>query len=188
VTAQKTVAGFAKLIAMPTLITMGIAGIWHGAGSQFVIFGVLHGVYITVNHAWRLWRPKSVTQKSSVAGLVASTLLTYLCVLVGQVFFRANSTHDAGLLIESLCGLRQGSRIGGEFTPVLLIIILFPIVWFMPNTQELLNQVPYDNRSRSVFRYVLQANSWTWAAAVGVLFVFALLFTSNTATFLYFQF
>jgi len=29
---------------MPTLVTMFLSGLWHGAGNQFLLFGVLHGV------------------------------------------------------------------------------------------------------------------------------------------------
>src|SRR3546814_18540125 len=44
---------FVSLLAVPTLITMGLAGVWHGAGWQFVVFGLLHGALLVLNHAWR---------------------------------------------------------------------------------------------------------------------------------------
>ena len=40
------------------LLTMFVSGLWHGAGYGFIIWGLLHGVYLTVNHAWRLIRPR----------------------------------------------------------------------------------------------------------------------------------
>jgi alginate O-acetyltransferase complex protein AlgI len=49
--------GFAALVAGPTLVTMGLAGVWHGAGTQYLIFGLLHGFYIVVNHAMRTFFP-----------------------------------------------------------------------------------------------------------------------------------
>ena len=33
------------LVAYPTVFTMFISGIWHGAGWHFVAFGLLHGFY-----------------------------------------------------------------------------------------------------------------------------------------------
>ena len=36
----KTAGGFAGSIALPTLFTMTLAGVWHGAGFQFVVFGL----------------------------------------------------------------------------------------------------------------------------------------------------
>ncbi len=55
--ATATLGGFTSLVAAPTLVTMGLAGIWHGAGTQYLIFGLLHGVYIAVNHAMRIFFP-----------------------------------------------------------------------------------------------------------------------------------
>ncbi|MCG8098700.1 MAG: MBOAT family protein, partial [Candidatus Thiodiazotropha taylori] len=37
-------------------ITMLLGGIWHGAGWTFVFWGMLHGFYLMVNHAWRKFR------------------------------------------------------------------------------------------------------------------------------------
>ena len=56
--AQATLEGFTSLIAFPMMFTFLIAGIWHGAGLQYVVFGCLHGSYLTINHAWRLFGPK----------------------------------------------------------------------------------------------------------------------------------
>src|SRR3954447_11662301 len=55
--ASASPTGFLSLVAGPTLITMGLAGVWHGAGTQYLIFGLLHGLYITVNHAARIFFP-----------------------------------------------------------------------------------------------------------------------------------
>ena len=46
------------MVVLPIFFTMSLAGIWHGAGLQFLIFGLLHAVYLTVNHAWRTFGPK----------------------------------------------------------------------------------------------------------------------------------
>jgi D-alanyl-lipoteichoic acid acyltransferase DltB (MBOAT superfamily) len=42
------------------MITMTLGGLWHGASWNFVLWGVLHGVYLAINHAWQMiWpRPK----------------------------------------------------------------------------------------------------------------------------------
>src|SRR5690606_1513201 len=48
-----TLGPFLVLLALPTLITMGLAGVWHGAGWQFVVLGLLHALLLIVNHAWR---------------------------------------------------------------------------------------------------------------------------------------
>ena len=35
------------------MITMLMAGLWHGAGWTFIFWGGLHGLYICINHVWR---------------------------------------------------------------------------------------------------------------------------------------
>jgi D-alanyl-lipoteichoic acid acyltransferase DltB (MBOAT superfamily) len=47
-------SAFISLLMVPTLFTMCISGLWHGAGYGFVIWGLLNGLYITINHGWRL--------------------------------------------------------------------------------------------------------------------------------------
>ena len=49
---------FVALTALPTIATMFLSGLWHGAGNQFLVFGLLHAFYLTVNHGWRLYRSR----------------------------------------------------------------------------------------------------------------------------------
>ncbi|CTP84858.1 MBOAT family O-acyltransferase [Xanthomonas graminis] len=53
--AVTSAGGFASLIVLPMVWAMGLAGIWHGAGLQFLIFGLLHAAYLAINHAWRIF-------------------------------------------------------------------------------------------------------------------------------------
>ena len=84
---------------------MGLAGVWHGAGTQYLIFGLLHGIYITVNHAARIFfpapkkppkRPWLVEAATRPGRCWRSTLLRWSRF----AFFRAASTgaalRDAG--------------------------------------------------------------------------------------------
>jgi hypothetical protein len=95
--------GFIALIAFPTFVTIFLAGVWHGAGIQFMVFGLLHAIYLIVNHAWRIFGPRS---KLGVFGRIWAVTLTYLAVLLAQVFFRAASVADAVGLLAGAFGLR----------------------------------------------------------------------------------
>jgi alginate O-acetyltransferase complex protein AlgI len=107
--AAATFSGFASMIVLPTMITILLAGIWHGAGLQFIVFGALHGVYLCVNHAWRLWRPPSTLANlrgvAAIWGSIWRVCLTYISVLVAQIFFRADNVGDALALIAGTVGL-----------------------------------------------------------------------------------
>ncbi len=187
--AQRTAGGFAAMIAWPTFATMLLAGIWHGAGPQFLVFGLLHGSYITVNHAWRgythQWKGTRTSKWWAHPGSVA---LTYVCVLIGQIVFRASTLKDAGTLLGNMTGLHRAS-IGHALPPVSWsLLILFPVVWFLPNTQQLLKQVVDGTQRTGLWRHLQYSPSWGWSLSMGLLLLAAILFSSDYATFLYFQF
>ncbi len=66
------------------LVTMLVSGIWHGAGVNFVVWGLLHGIMLAV-HRW--WRRVRGGAESTRAGRLASGLLTFVCVNLAWTFF-----------------------------------------------------------------------------------------------------
>lgn len=104
-----TPSGFASLIVFPTVTTMVLAGIWHGAGLQFIIYGLLFGLYLSVNHAWRALFPpgrqKAIPSRAiRFWSFVWPVVLTYLAVLITQVYFRADNARDALSLVAGMAG------------------------------------------------------------------------------------
>lgn len=188
--AARTIPGFTTMIAWPTIATMILVGIWHGAGFQFMIFGLLHGIYLTANHAWRLFRGEAALRRKPTALERAGyVLLTYLAVLIGQVFFRANGTGDAVAYLAGMVGLRGIGHLNGILpiyaTP--MVVIGLVVVWFTPNTQEILGQDGYAIRSR-IWSWMSWRPSLQWSLVMGMLFFVALLYLNKSSTFLYFQF
>lgn len=115
-----TFSGFTNMIAFPMLVTMILAGIWHGAGSQFLVFGLLHATYLIVNHAWRTWGPKKSKDNPRIIGaihVVGKVGLTMLAVVLAQIFFRATSLHNAFDLLQSLAGQHPFSEEGVRIMP-----------------------------------------------------------------------
>jgi hypothetical protein len=103
--AQATPGGFAAMVMFPVVTTMGLAGIWHGAGLNFLAFGVLHGIYLAINHAFRIFRPNSSqTRSAGRIGHGFKILFTYLATLVALVFFRASSVRSALSLLGGMLG------------------------------------------------------------------------------------
>ena len=79
---------FVVLLAFPTMTTMVFAGLWRGAGYQYLVFGALHGVALVTNHAWRLRRPHWWPTLRA-EGWFGCWALTFLFVVIADVFFRA---------------------------------------------------------------------------------------------------
>jgi alginate O-acetyltransferase complex protein AlgI len=102
-----TVGAFVVLLMFPMLATMFISGLWHGAGYQFVVWGLLHGVYLTINHAWRLVVPRFWPDRSSYSRFMQPVGwgLTFLAVTITMIFFRSPTMAAALELMKGIIGL-----------------------------------------------------------------------------------
>ncbi len=188
--ARASAAGFTSMVAIPLILTMTLAGIWHGSGVTFLIFGLLHALYLVVNHAWRIFVPRGVR-----VPLVASITLTYLCVLVGSVVFRAPSLGVAGQILGGMLGRHGVSwQLVGTATFVraacqgIWLAALFTIVWAAPNTQQIMRAAaPTLEAVRGASR-IAWSPSLPWAAAFGCAAAIGLAAIGGTSEFLYFQF
>jgi alginate O-acetyltransferase complex protein AlgI len=101
-----TIGAFAYLLFFPILLTMFVSGLWHGAGYGFIVWGLLHGVYLTINHAWRLIRPKLWSDRQSYESFMKpfGWLLTFTSVAAAMVFFRSPTLTSAIGLMKGLIG------------------------------------------------------------------------------------
>jgi alginate O-acetyltransferase complex protein AlgI len=83
-----------------TVVSMVVAGLWHGAAWTFVVFGLAHGIALALNHVWR--RRKLAFPKW------LGWLLTFLFVAGTLVLFRARDLSTAVLMFGNLIG--RGGR------------------------------------------------------------------------------
>jgi alginate O-acetyltransferase complex protein AlgI len=84
---------------MSLLVTMTIAGVWHGAAWHFIAFGTFHGLGLVVNREWRnlLRAVKPLgTVCNTTAGVLLSTLTTAVFVMFGFLLFRAPDMSVVG--------------------------------------------------------------------------------------------
>jgi len=105
------------------IAVMLLGGIWHGAGWNFAIWGLLHGTYLLVNHVWRDVRARlgMNSSASSWLGRRSAQGLTLLAVMIAWVFFRAADLPSAVSMLRSMAGLNGISLIGSlqqYFSPV----------------------------------------------------------------------
>jgi alginate O-acetyltransferase complex protein AlgI len=128
------------------MITMALGGLWHGAAWTFVIWGVLHGAYLCVNHAWNNYGPSIAPRFARLANIVAF-ILTFLSVVIAWVFFRADSLSTALFVLSKMADPTQIAFGRGEMAYTLLIVVYAGIAWFAPNTQSIMG---YDHKNRKV--------------------------------------
>jgi alginate O-acetyltransferase complex protein AlgI len=74
-----------------------LAGIWHGASWTFVIWGLWHGLFLSLERA-------SIVRAALAAAGPLRHLYALVTVMVGWVFFRAETLGDALTMIRSMFG------------------------------------------------------------------------------------
>jgi len=201
------------------MATMLLGGLWHGAGWPFIIWGALHGLYLVINHAWHQMR-KALghdLKHSTWLGHFAGMMLTFLVVVVGWVFFRAEN-FDAALSIlsgmASLNGITLPSSwyglfhwrlvqliesMGIHFGPLPAIsgnadmmigwiVALWGLVWLAPNTQQIMAGFkPVLEDVVYMGRMRWQPNI-LWLSSIAVVLLYAVTDMGKVSEFLYFQF
>ncbi len=88
------------------LTTMLLGGLWHGAGWTFVIWGVMHGAYLIINHLWREWVALRYLQWiPGWLGALTGGALTFVAVVAAWVVFRADDMAQATVLLNAMFGI-----------------------------------------------------------------------------------
>jgi D-alanyl-lipoteichoic acid acyltransferase DltB (MBOAT superfamily) len=172
-------------------LTMLIGGLWHGAAWTFVIWGALHGVFLIVNHGWQAFR-KAVgwSDGKTAAGVWVARGITFLCVTVAWVFFRAESVGEAGGMLHAMAGVNGWLAAPLDLTDLyeyrdqILIAALLAVALIAPNTQE---WIMGEGRVRMA---VVPRWRFTpiWAGVAAVCFLFTLTRLSAVSEFIYFSF
>jgi len=80
-------------------VTMVLGGLWHGAAWTFVVWGALHGMFLAVHRLVAAARP---ARARGPLGVTLARLGTFHLVMLGWVFFRAPSLHDAVVALGRL--------------------------------------------------------------------------------------
>ncbi len=163
------------------LVTMALAGLWHGANWTFVIFGAIHGVILAVERYLFPAKTKSaiLPRAQTPAGAISrwgQRILTFNVLCVSLTFFRATSLRAAVNFLAGLCNFAWRT----EYLSAFLMLGLFTLpLFFVDLFQEAGNQeypfatAPYAIRT---------------GFAVFSIVVLALFSGSNLNAFVYFQF
>lgn len=109
------------------MLTMTLGGIWHGAGWTFILWGLLHGLYLTINHAWHALRKMwghDLQSSGGLFGVVTARLITFIAVVFGWVLFRAESFDSAQNIYMSMIGA-NGLTLPEFFAPYVQPYISF---------------------------------------------------------------
>jgi D-alanyl-lipoteichoic acid acyltransferase DltB (MBOAT superfamily) len=118
-------------VVIALLITFLISGIWHGASLTFVIWGLMQGIFVSIEALTAKRRGNFATRfrlRGRAGYIAAGCVITFILFASSQVFARAVSVDDAMLFYERLFTTSGTLFIG---VPSILIFGLFGIVLLM---------------------------------------------------------
>ena len=113
-------------LARNLLLTMGLAGLWHGAGWTFVLWGIGHGLWLLAERyapAWPLPGHRVVR--------IVKTLLVFHGVCLLWVLFRAPTLEVAREYFARLLWPHEGTGTPGVLMNWLVMIAIaqWPLAW-----------------------------------------------------------
>jgi alginate O-acetyltransferase complex protein AlgI len=150
-------------------VTMFLAGLWHGAAWTFVIWGLLHGVFLAA-HA--LLRKAGLTPP----WLWLNRTLTFLLVCALFVIFRSPSLGVAGDVLSSMAGLN-----GLDSSTALNALIPFRFALLLGALLVFVNLAP------NTWQIHIKPRVW-YGTATGIGAAVAVMTISQPHPFIYFQF
>ena len=170
------------------IIAMLFTGLWHGLGINFLIWGLIHGILLALNHYWRKFNVKLPK--------ILCWFMTFSSVIILWAVFRAENINEMKNMLRALIDIHNItlplkfnqysflSGLGFNFVPFIIGASAFAVnsiytfifliaALFAPNARQIMEN----------FR-----PSKLWILAVLVFAVMSFYCFSNVSDFLYFQF
>lgn len=155
------------------LLTMLIGGLWHGSSWNFVIWGGIHGLFLSI-------------EKYTFTALKIKTfnafgyIYTFIVVLIAWIFFRAPDFQSASTIFTEIFSFNYGSLFIGDinaFINALLLLSIGVLIDFKIFRSDVFLE-DYGSRFNIVKLSIIAS----------VIILMLCLFYSTTENFIYFQF
>jgi len=198
---------------IPTIICFFAIGVWHGAGWNFIIFGLSHALLIVIYDFYSKFKNRDT--KNSILKTIISTIFTFLLVVALFVFFRSENLTQSMDILSSMFGKNlislpiflepqlnflkdYGFKFSGLFynnififnnyfdNPLVWIIFLSGVSFFGINIYQVLND-DFKKYEQSKTKISWKPNL-KWLSVTIILLFLSITKLSGDAKFLYFQF
>ncbi|MBA4016141.1 MAG: MBOAT family protein [Pirellula sp.] len=130
------------------IIVMALGGLWHGAAWTFVVWGLLHGMFLIVHREFRAFcerRPSLDRALQSPVGTVGRIAATFLCVSFAWVFFRATTFSAAIAFVKRLAFWSDGSMVELTFHSCLTlaaVVLVCHILMYIEFWKRMVERLP----------------------------------------------
>jgi len=174
--------GGATKTARNLLLTMFLGGLWHGAAWTFVIWGLLHGLYLVIWHACA-----NFVGTTGLARFLADTRASKLCLMLvvfiltalAWIFFRADSLSNAMIILEKIASFDRSVSLVTQ--DPFILVKGFALIATVIGVDAIAEQ--------SNLREAYLSNQWLRALSLAcIIWSVALFGTFSGSSFIYFQF
>lgn len=168
------------------IVTWSLFGIWHGAGWNFMLLGVLQALAIIYEFFSKKWRISLFSKFPDYLRIWFGRILTYLFYCGSLVFFFSPDIHSVFIFFSKM-SLVNGYMLGGirEGIFILVMIFMFAILLVeiikndFHNTYSKLEFFWFDNKIKN--------RLYRWALYFFIITI-VIVFNNDVQQFIYFQF
>ena len=180
-------------IALGLMLTFLLSGLWHGAGWNFIIYGLLHGLAITYEFLTKKKRKKIFGKLPKAVNTIISKMLTFTFVVYAWIFFRANTVADSfyiskkvfNFFPEVIRSIHNYKSITREMLAgVNLLSLVTSIICVI--ALELIHRIEGENHIYEIV--AKKPRLFRWSVYVGCSLLIAYFGVFDSRQFIYFQF
>ena len=154
------------------LLVMTIAGLWHGAAFGFIVWGLLHGIFLILDKF--LVKNTAKSQKLAILTAPLGWLFTQSAVFFAWVFFRNPNLSDSLHILNSIIHRASGIF---EISDALLLCSIFVLSFALDLTEKM-----YKSAGKNY------SDLFIGMSIGGLLLISAVLKSSEVVPFIYFRF
>jgi D-alanyl-lipoteichoic acid acyltransferase DltB (MBOAT superfamily) len=174
--------------AAALLVTFLVSGLWHGASWGFIIWGLLHGLYMAGSVFYRPYQKRihKALRLEKTKGLKAwQIFVTFNLVCFAWIFFRSLSINDAIYLTDSIFNsinynyfsniniLNENGKLNKEIYYLLISIIVYLSL----------------EKNKFIYNKLLKTKIYIrWTFYYIIIISILILYTNNYSEFIYFRF
>lgn len=127
------------------LIIFFVTGLWHGASFNFIVWGLFHGVFLVLER----WRFGTLLEKLPKA---VRHIYTMLVVMIGWVFFRADTLSDAVHYIRNMFDVTSwnGNVILSNIGPETIVVLLLGTIFATPVMSVIKDKIEHMTKGKSL--------------------------------------
>jgi alginate O-acetyltransferase complex protein AlgI len=133
-------------------ITVFLSGLWHGAAWIYVVWGLMHGLFLATNQFWRRVKTRFGLQ-GVVPGfysVIAGWLLTHFAWVLSLTLFRSTSLNNAGTHLAGMFG-SDGAMVVHvsllTWIALASVVVDHAVGWLLQRKEGLLQTVPVPVRA-----------------------------------------